>query len=198
VSPDIAAALGMDHTRGALVSDVVADGPSVGKLETGDVIVSFDGKPVESSRELPKLVAAAAPDATVKIEVLRNGKDETVELALGKFKDQQVASAETGRQEEDGTASAKLGATLAPITPTAREQLQLDDSVDGVVITSLEGNGKAADAGLEVGDVILQVGTTKVTSPADVDTAIKQTKTDAVLLQIERQGAKIFVGVKLA
>jgi len=94
--------------------------------------------------------------------------------------------------------SAKLGATLAPITPTAREQLQLDDSVDGVVITSLEGNGKAADAGLEVGDVILQVGTTKVTSPADVDTAIKQTKTDAVLLQIERQGAKIFVGVKLA
>ena len=198
VSPDIAAALGMDHTRGALVSDVVADGPSVGKLETGDVILSFDGKPVESSRELPKLVAATAPDATVKVEVLRGGADKTVELALGKFKDQQVASAETGQQEEDGTASAKLGATLAPITPTAREQLQLDDSVNGVVITSLEGNGKAADAGLEVGDVILQVGTTKVTSPADVDTAIKQTKTDAVLLQIERQGAKIFVGVKLA
>jgi serine protease Do len=198
VSPDIASALGMDDTHGALVSDVLADGPSKGKLETGDVIVSFDGKPVESSRELPKLVAAAAPDATVKVEVLRGGESKTIDLALGKFKDQEVASAETGQHEEDATASAKLGATLAPITPAARAQLQLDDSVEGVVITSLEGNGKAADAGLEVGDVILQVGTAKVTSPADVDHALKQVKTDAVLMQIERQGTRIFVGVRLA
>ncbi len=197
VSPEIASALGLDTPHGALVSDIVPDGPSVGKLETGDVILSFDGKPVDSSRELPKLVAATAPDANVKVEVLRAGSNKTIDFQLGRFKDQQVASAETGTNE-DGTASAKLGATLATITPTAREQLQLDESVNGVVITSLEGNGLAAGAGLEVGDVILQVGSTKVTSPSDVDHAIKDTKTDAVLLQIERQGARIFVGVKLA
>ena len=85
VTPEIATAIGMDDPHGALVSDVVADGPSVGKLETGDVIVSFDGKPVESSRELPKLVAAVAPDADVKVEVLRQGEDKTVEFKLGQF-----------------------------------------------------------------------------------------------------------------
>ena len=63
VTPEIAAAIGLEDPHGALVADVVADGPSVGKLKTGDIILSFNGKRVESSRELPKLVAAAAPDA---------------------------------------------------------------------------------------------------------------------------------------
>ena len=108
-----------------------------------------------------------------------------------------MAAAETG-DTQDGTASDRLGATLAPITPTARDQLGLDDSVDGVVITSLDGNGLAADAGLEVGDVIMQVGDTAVHSPADVDHAIKASKSDAVLMQIARDGARIFVGVRLA
>ena len=61
-----------------------------------------------------------------------------------------------------------------------------------------DGNGRAADAGLSVGDVILQVGDTAVTSPHDVDKAINSSKSNAVLLQIERHGARIFVGIKLA
>jgi serine protease Do len=197
VTPEIAIAIGLDDPHGALVADVVADGPSKGNLETGDVILSFDGKRVESSRELPKLVAAVAPDASVKVEVLRQGKQETVEFKLGRFDDTRMASAEPGDAQE-GAASDKLGATLAPITPTAREQLGLDDEVSGVVITSLDGKGLAADAGLEVGDVILQVGDTAVRTPGDVEKALHATKADAVLMQIDRRGAKIFVGVKLA
>ncbi len=137
------------------------------------------------------------PDAKVKIEVLRQGEDETVAFKLGKFDETQVASAETGTEHE-GASSDRLGATLAPITPTAREQLGLDEDVSGVVITSLDGKGIAADAGLEVGDVILQVGDTHVKTPGDVDKALHAVKADAVLMQIERHGAKIFVGVKLA
>ena len=81
VSPEIAAAIGLDDPHGALVADVVPDGPSAGKLETGDVILSFDGKRVELSRDLPMLVAAVAPDADVKVEVLRQGEPETVDDA---------------------------------------------------------------------------------------------------------------------
>jgi serine protease Do len=198
VTPEIAAALGLDDPHGALVADVVADGPSAGKLQTGDVILTFDGKRVESSRELPKLVAAVAPNADVKIDVLRQGENKTVEYKLGRFEDQQVASAEQSPSDQNEAASDKLGATLAPITPEARAQLELDDSVDGVVVTSLENNGLAADAGIEVGDVIMTVNNAPVKSPADVDNAIKDTKTNAVLLQIARHGAKIFVGVRLA
>ena len=84
------------------------------------------------------------------------------------------------------------------MTPTAREQLGLDDDTDGVVITSLDGNGRAADAGLEVGDVILQVGDTAVKTPSDVDHALHASKSDAVLMQIDAPRRRIFVGVKLA
>ena len=68
----------------------------------------------------------------------------------------------------------------------------------GVVITSLDGKGIAADAGLEVGDVILQVGDSAVRTPGDVEKALQASTTDAVLMHIDRRGAKIFVGVKLA
>jgi serine protease Do len=197
VSPDIAAAIGLDDPHGALVADVMADGPSAGKLQTGDVILSLDGQRVESSRELPKLVAASTPDKPVQIEVLRAGKPETVEVRLGKFDAERQASLRP-TDDRGGAPSAKLGATLAAVTPAAREQLGLPDDTDGVVITSLDGTGLAADAGLEVGDVILQVGDAPVRTPADVDQAIKASKHDAVLFQIARDGAKIFVGVRLA
>ena len=198
VSPEIAAAIGLDDPHGALVADVVPDGPSAGKLETGDVILSFDGKRVESSRDLPMLVAAVAPDADVKVEVLRQGEPETVTMQLGRFDDERQAALDAGARPDEGKASEKLGATLATVTPTAREQLGLGDDATGVVITSLDDDGLAADAGLAVGDVILQVGTEPVTSPGDVEAALDAAKNDAVLLQIERQGAKIFVGVRLA
>jgi serine protease Do len=84
------------------------------------------------------------------------------------------------------------------MTPTTREQLGLDEGADGVVITSLDSSGRAADAGLEVGDVILKVGDKVVSTPSDVDRALHAVKGDAVLMQIERHGSRIFVGVKLA
>ena len=138
-----------------------------------------------------------APDAQVAVEVLRQGRTETLSFALGRFEAEQTAALESNESDE-GRASERLGATLATLTPTARDQLGLDTESEGVVITSLDGKGVAADAGLEVGDVILQIGATAVASPMDVDHALEATKTDAVLMQIERQGAKIFVGVRLA
>ncbi|HET9068704.1 MAG TPA: DegQ family serine endoprotease [Amaricoccus sp.] len=197
VTPEIATAIGLDQPEGALVADVVEGSPSEGHLKVGDVILKFDGKKVESSRDLPKLVAAASPDKKVDVEILRQGEDETVSFELGKFDDTRMASAETGDEHEKAS-SERLGATLAPITPTAREQLGLDADVSGVVITSLDGNGHAADAGLEVGDVIISVGDTQVQTPGDVEKALHAAKADAVLMQIDRGGAKIFVGVRLA
>lgn len=199
VTPEIATAIGLDAPHGALVADIVDGSPSVGNLEVGDVILTFDGKKVDSSRELPKLVAAVEPDRDVKIEVLRQGEEKTVAFKLGKFDEEtQVASAETGGDHEKGASSERLGATLAPVTDTARTELGLDGDVTGVVITSLDGKGVAADAGLEVGDVILSVGSTSVKTPGDVDKAIHASTADAVLMQIDRHGSKIFVGVKLA
>ena len=151
-----------------------------------------------SSRELPKLVAAVAPDADVKVEVLRQGKPETVTMQLGRFDDERQAALDAGDQPDAGKASEKLGATLATVTPAAREQLGLADDATGVVITSLDGKGLAADAGLAVGDVILAGRHRGGDHPTRRRRRDRAATTDAVLLQIERQGAKIFVGVRLA
>ena len=93
--------------------------------------------------------------------MLRQGEDKTVDFKLGRFDDdRRWPRTRPATSTTRAPSSERLGATLAPMTPTAREQLGLDDDVDGVVITSLDGNGRAADAGLEVGDVILTVGDT--------------------------------------
>jgi serine protease Do len=198
VTPEIAAAIGIDDPHGALVADVVEGSPAEGKLQTGDVILSLDGIGVASSRELPKLVAAAAPDEPVELGVLRQGDEQTIEVTLGRFEPDRTAALSDSGSRSDGTASERLGATLAAVTPSAREQLGLDENTDGVVITSLDDSGIAASAGLEVGDVILQIGDQAVRSPSDVDRALRGASADAMLFQIARGGNKIFVGVRLA
>jgi serine protease Do len=130
--------------------------------------------------------------------VVRQGDEQTIKVTLGRFEADRTASLSDHGGRSDGTASERLGATLAAVTPAAREQLGLDEDTDGVVITSLDGSGIAASAGLDVGDVILQIGDQAVHTPADVDRALRGAASDAMLFQIARGGNKIFVGVRLA
>ncbi|WP_424932068.1 Do family serine endopeptidase [Amaricoccus macauensis] len=198
VTADIAEAVGLDEARGALVAEVVADSPAEDTLRIGDVIVGFNGAPVASSRELPKLVAAAAPDQDVEVEVLRDGREQTLTLRLGRLDSEELAALTPGSdQKQSGTASERLGATLSAVTPAAREQLRLPNDIDGVVITSLDGEGLAAEAGLRVGDIILQVSGTDVRTPRDVDTALQDLNASAALFQISRDGTRLFVGVRM-
>ncbi len=196
VTPDIADAVGLDAPHGALVAEVVEGSPAQGTLQTGDVIVGFNGKPVTSSRDLPKLVAAASPDRDATLDVIRGGKPETLTLKLGRLDSSEVAALAPDHAQS-GKASERLGATLSAVTPTAREQLQLSDDTEGVVITSLDGDGLAARSGLRTGDVILQVAGSEVRTPQDVDKALKDIETDAALFQITRDGAHLFVGVRI-
>jgi serine protease Do len=196
VTPEIAAAIGMKDPHGALVADVAEDGPSNGVLKTGDVIASFGGKRVADSRELPKLVAAARAGDEVSMEVLRGGGERTLSVKIGHLDARRMAAA--GGSQDGGSASGKLGATLATATPDTLQSLGLDPDLRGAVVTSLKGDGAAAAAGLRVGDVILRVGDKAVNSPADVRKGVEDAKADAVLMQIARQGARIFVGVPLA
>jgi serine protease Do len=198
VTPDIAEALGLAEPKGALVASVADDGPSHAVLKSGDVIVSFDGKPVNESRDLPKLVGATKAGSNVAVDILRNGKPETVKVKIGTLPTERHAANSASPDNRDGTASEKLGATLSALSPDARQQLGLDDSVQGAVVTSLKGDGPASSAGLQVGDVIVQVGSQPVAGPGDLETALGKLTTDAALLLVNRHGDQIFVGVKLA
>jgi serine protease Do len=196
VTPDIAKAMHLDQPNGALVAQVVDGSPSAGKLKSGDVIVNFDGKAIESSRDLPKVVAATRPGSDVDVKVIRNGHEQDVSLSLGKLDADKLASAETGSQ--GSSSSEKLGAQLAALDPDTRAQLGLEGNIQGVVVTALRGDGPAAEAGLRVGDVILQVSGKQVRTSKDVDKALADASSEVVLLQIDRDNSLLFVGVPIA
>ncbi len=197
VTPDIATAMGLDQAKGALVANVVQDAPAQGALETGDVILRFDGHDVPDSRTLPKLVAAVKAGSTVPIDVMRNGEQKTVKVTVGELKPEKLASNAPAKDDGEGKASAKLGATVATLSPQARESLGLDETVDGAVVTSLKSGGAAAKAGLEVGDVIVQVGSTKVSDARELDAALDSSDKKTALLLVNRNGSQVFMSVKI-
>ena len=196
VTPEIAEAMELDAAEGALVADVVADSPAEGALRPGDVIRAFNGEPVETSRVLPRLVAAAEAGSEATLEIVRGGERETVTVEIGERETENTVAARTGEAPEGG--AAKLGATLGPLTERARAELGLAPDVEGAVVTSLQQGGPAAEAGMQVGDVILRVGGTKVASPDEAIAELRDTGGRSVLIQIARGDARLFVGVPLA
>ena len=185
----------MDMPQGALVAQVADDGPSHGVLEPGDVILAFDGKPVQDSRELPKLVGDTRAGAEISIDILRDGDRTSVKATIGTLGSERHAALDDDRGEAE---SDRLGATVAALTPEMRRRLGLDDSVAGAVITAVTPDGAAARAGLQPGDVITRIGGEPVTGPAELARALDQSETRAALMLINRRGDQIYIGVKLA
>lgn len=196
VTPDLAAALGLEQTQGALVSSVVSGSPSDGTIEAGDVILRFDGREVASSAELPKLVAAAGVGEKVEVVVQRSGKTQTLALALGQFQSAQIEDVETSEMAASSSLE-EIGATVANLTDEARNQVGVDETTEGIVVTSLASSGPAAKAGLQVGDVIVKLGDQAIDTTQSFSEALETQKTDPALLLINRSGRQIFVAVEL-
>ncbi|WP_319547008.1 Do family serine endopeptidase [Ruegeria conchae] len=194
VSPELAAAMGIDVATGALVSDVVPDSPADGALQQGDVILTFNDDAVESSNELPVLVGTTKVGTDSTLTVLRNGKEEQIKLTIGQH---QAASAATDSVAEDKFEGTKLGVIVAPLTESARAEVGVAESVDGVVVTDLQPESPAAKAGLQRGDVIVRLGNLDTVSPDALKEALESEKTDPALVLINRGGNQIFVAVEI-
>jgi serine protease Do len=167
-------------------------------LRAGDLILAFDGKPVRDSHDLPKLVGATEAGISVDIDILRQGAEISVVVKIGELETERHAANTNASVSRDGAESERLSATVTALSPESRRALGLDDTVNGAVITSLETDGTAAKAGLKVGDVIVQVGSTPVTSAAELNAALDEAHTTSALLLVNRRGGPFFVGVKLS
>jgi len=205
-------ALGLDAARGALVAKVVPGGPAEkAGIESGDVIVSLDGKPIATTNALTRSVAETPVGRVVNVEIMRKGKKRTVKATLGEL-EAALASAKTetnggkpgapdrpkaGRNE---TELADLGVRVAPLTKELRQKHDIKDDVRGVVITDVEPEGPAAKRDVRVGDVIIEVAQSEVRNPDDITEmlkALKDAKRKVALLQIQRGGEPRFVPVPL-
>ncbi len=200
VTEDIAESLGLEEARGALVADVVPDSPAdKAGLTPGDVIIKYDGKDVESMRDLPKLVAATAAGDSVKLEVLRDSKSKTFSAKIEAVNDEPEVVADSS--DESSGDKPKLGLALAELTQENRSQYRIDENTQGVLVVDIQPGGPAAKKGLRPGDVIVKVGSEFVERPQDVIDQVQKAdkeSRESVLLLINRGGNSQFVAVGLA
>ena len=200
VTPEIAESLDLEKPRGALVADLTAGGPAAeAGVEPGDVILTFDGREVETMRELPRMVAETPVGKSVPVEVWRKGEVTALTVALGRLEEgeQQMAALEA---PEAGENAAALGMELATLTPERRAELSLGDDVQGVVVLSVDASGPAASKGVRPGDVIVEVGQEPVATPADVLERIEAARAQerkTVLMLVHNAGDVRFVAVPL-
>jgi serine protease Do len=168
LTPDNAKFFDMKKAEGALISDVDPDAPGAkAGLRTGDVITELDGKAVTDAGELQMLVAQKRPGETIHLQIVRDSKPTTVAVtleALGGGKGTEIAGSEHGK--------GRWGLSLADLTPDARNEVQVQPSVHGAIVEDVKPGSPADNAGLQRGDVIMEVDRRPVKSASDVAQAL--------------------------
>jgi serine protease Do len=179
---------------------------SAAGLETGDVIVKFDGKPVTESRDLQKIVAQAAVGKDVEIVVMRHGHEVTTSVRLGLLENTEKHAALEPEKAEapaapvEPPAQMALGMTFSGLTSAARQKYAIANSVaSGVVITGVAPSSAAASKKLQPGEVVVEINQEPVKQPEDaaqkIDALKAEGKTSALLLIANAQGEVRFVAV---
>jgi serine protease Do len=191
VTSEIADSLSLKNARGALVAEPQSGSPAQkAGIKAGDVIVSVNGESVADARNLARRISAMSPGTSVKLGIIRGGKEETLTLTLGELpRERQARLGGDERTSPGGIDVPKLGLSLSP----AR------NGGEGVVVTQVDPNGTASDQ-FQAGDVILDVNGKTVSSPADVRKAVSEAQSDgkrSVLMRVKSNQGTRFVAVAI-
>ncbi len=188
VTSELAESFGLGEAKGALVSQVIKDGPAEkAGIKQGDIIQEFDGKEIEDFGDLPRIVASTPVGKDVTIKVFRNGQVISLQAT--------VAEMEEPTEVAKAPSSKPLGIAVQDITPEIARSLGLETAI-GVVVTAVEPGSPAAKAGIRRGDVIHEVNRKPIKDAEDFGRAIEAAKDqENILLLIRREGSNLFIAV---
>jgi serine protease Do len=190
VTPEIAQSLGLKEQRGALVAGVMDDSPAAqADIRVGDVIVEYNGKPVQSSDQLPILVARTPVGQSVQAVVLRDKQRVPINIKIAELKEEEVVASAPAKP-------GRLGLTVQNLTPQVAESLGVETSA-GVVVTAVQPQSAAAEAGLRRGDVVLEINRKRVANVDQFETLTGQLKAgENVLILLRRGNSNLFLALK--
>jgi serine protease Do len=196
VTPEIADSMGLKKAAGALVAEPQPNSPAVkAGIESGDVITAVNGTAVRDARELARRIGTMTPGTTIKLDVIHAGQQKTVSLTLGTLPNEKEAKNEPAPPSKSADIDVpKLGFKLAPADKVSGA------SDKGVVVTAISQGGVAADHGLQVGDVILDVGGKPVATPAEFNQTLSDARKDGkhtVLFRVKSGADTKFVALPL-
>jgi|BarGraIncu00431A_1022009.scaffolds.fasta_scaffold00711_2 serine protease Do len=187
ITPELAKSFGLKESRGALVGDVVKGGPAEkGGVRIGDAIVTFDGRRVKSSNDLPRIVAETPIGKTVDVVIIREGKEHHFTLKVEELNKEKISAQSSAPVQS-------FGMKVDNITPQMRQQFGAEEK-SGVIVVSVEQGSMADIAGIQQGDVIKEVNRKTVRNLADFNEIIaKSGKGEPVLLLLKRDKQTFFV-----
>lgn len=196
---DTAKAMDLGDTAGVLVNSV-SPGSAAEKagIKRGDVITAINGEKIEDTNVLRNKVAGTPPGTEIRLTIFRNGGQQEVTATLDEFDLDEVSRNSPGGRDEDapaGKPAGKLGLSLQPISPQIAKQLGISSN-EGLVVTAVDPDGAASDAGIAPGDVILEINRQAVSSVDQVQAAIENSGSKPVLLLISRRDQTIFLTVR--
>ncbi len=203
VTPDLAESLGLPRAYGALVASILPDSPAEkAKIKVGDVVITFNDEEVTEMRKLPRLVAEAAINKPVFIEVWRDKKAVKLKVTIAEMNEDKMADTKVIKEKaEKSKASVKeLGLELSTLTDDFKRERNIPTDINGLFVINVAQNSDSERKGIRPGDIIVEVEQVAVNTIEDIRGAlktIKKLKRNNVLLLLNRSGSLSFVAVKL-
>jgi serine protease Do len=193
ITPDMAESLGLKEARGVIVSSVSSGSAAEhAGVKQGDILKSYNGQPVTDINALRNRVAETAPGSNAALVIVRDGSEKTLTVKLDELAAKSARS-DAADPVADKTA---LGVTVAPLTPQAAERAGLPKDARGLVVQEVDPDGRAADAGIQSGDIIREVNRQPVQSVEELRAAVRRTSARPALVLVHRGDRSLFVTVR--
>jgi serine protease Do len=186
IDPQMAELFDTDVTEGVVITEVVDDSPAEkAGIERDDIVVTFDGKPVRDGRAFRNMVAATDPGRKIDIEIIRNGRTKRMTVEIGEQESGEVAA---DREEPVAVSPLFTGVSIEVVEDFHRRRFELPRGMEGLIVTEVGPASNAAESGLAVGDVIIEINRRKVKSIDDFQSILERSRKDIVLLLVYRPG----------